>query len=288
MAESNRRWATRRAVRRLIVSVVKSTALAVKVSRSAGVVAIAAMVATPLFVQGEVERRWLAYVVVIGFFVAATAASWLVHDVRAVWAAVVVMTISLAVEVVGSRTGFPFGDYEYGSALQPKLLGVPLLVAVAWTMITLVVYGMYEHTRLSLVGRTIAGACSITAWDVFLDPQMVAEGYWTWQQRGASFRGIPLVNYGGWFITAVVMLVLVHMMMTVATGRRAAQQHHDVIQAEHTARSLASLMYLVISVLSTIGFLLFFADGIVALVGAFAMGSCWTLSRVAAVRRVVS
>ena len=77
-------------------------------------------------------------------------------------------------------------------------------------------------------------------------------------------------------------------MLFRSTGRRAAQQHHDVIQAEHTARSLASLMYLVISVLSTIGFLLFFADGIVALVGAFAMGSCWTLSRVAAVRRVVS
>ena len=52
------------------------------------------------------------------------------------------------------------------------------------------------------------GAVALTAWDLFLDPQMIAEGYWRWARRG-GYRGIPLSNYAGWLVTGVgVMAVL--------------------------------------------------------------------------------
>ena len=39
--------------------------------------------------------------------------------------------------------------------------------------------------------RAVAlGAAALTAWDLFLDPQMTAEGYWRWDRRG-RYRGHP-------------------------------------------------------------------------------------------------
>ena len=37
------------------------------------------------------------------------------------------------------------------------------------------------------------GAAALTAWDLFLDPQMTAEGYWRWARRG-SLPGHPAVE----------------------------------------------------------------------------------------------
>jgi uncharacterized membrane protein len=53
----------------------------------------------------------------------------------------------------------------------------------------------------------LVGAAALTAWDLFLDPQMVEEGYWTWP-GGGPYRDIPLSNYAGWFATAAVVMVL--------------------------------------------------------------------------------
>ena len=216
------------------------------------------------------ERRALAYLVVGGFFLAALAAHWLVHRWRAVVASGVVMTVSLAIEVIGSRSGVPFGDYDYGAALQPKAFGVPLLVAFAWAMITLVVHGMFAHTSLLAFGQVVIGAAAITAWDVFLDPQMVGEGYWSWSQPGPAFRGIPFVNYGGWFATAVVMLMLARLTLPADHSSHGGGTHMAT-----TTRQLTFVIYSVLTVLSTIGFVFFFDDVIVAITGLVAMGgSC--------------
>ena len=34
----------------------------------------------------------------------------------------------------------------------------------------------------------VLGAAALTAWDLFLDPQMTTEGYWRWARRG-RYRG---------------------------------------------------------------------------------------------------
>ena len=36
----------------------------------------------------------------------------------------------------------------------------------------------------------------MTAWDVGMDPMMVAAGNWIWETEGAYF-GVPLQNYWG-------------------------------------------------------------------------------------------
>ena len=228
-------------------------------------VMVAVMIATPLFDQGGEQRRALANVVVLSLFVVGLLTTWSVHQTRAIVAAGAVVVTTYFIELLGSTTGFPFGAYDYTGALTPQVAGVPLLVSFAWAGITLVVYGMLagggaRWMRLSMM------AASITAWDVFLDPQMVGEGYWQWQPASLAFRGIPLVNYAGWFATALINSALVMV----------------ICRAPHGVKSRLSIAtYATLTVLSTIGFVFFFDDVVVAAVGAVAMGTClwWGLRR---------
>ena len=109
-------------------------------------------------------------------------------------------TLGFAAELAGVATGRPFGHYAYSGKLGPRVGGVPLLAAAAWAMMARpawVVAGLLSHRRAARIGLA-AGA--LTAWDVFLDPRMAREGYWTWA-RGGRYEGIPASNFLGWFVT---------------------------------------------------------------------------------------
>ena len=109
--------------------------------------------------------------------------------------------LGLAAEHLGVRTGRPFGRYAYSDRLGPRVGGVPLLAAAAWTMMARpawAVAGRISPRRWPRVGLA-AGA--LTAWDVFLDPRMAREGYWTWED-GVRYEGVPATNFDGWLIPA--------------------------------------------------------------------------------------
>jgi len=110
--------------------------------------------------------------------------------------------LGFAVEVAGVRTGRPFGHYTYSGKLGPKVGGVPLLAAAAWAMMARpawVVAGLVTRRRLA---RVPLAAGALTAWDVFLDPRMAREGYWSWP-GGGRYEGIPASNFVGWFGTGL-------------------------------------------------------------------------------------
>ena len=131
---------------------------------------------------------------------------------RTLQTAVVVGILSWAVEAVGSTTGYPFGDYTYTKILQPQVADVPFVIPLAWFMmlppawaIARAIVGAGSRRRFILVS-----AAAFTAWDLFLDPQMVAWGFWVWQEPGGYF-GIPWLNYGGWFVSAALITAVVHL-----------------------------------------------------------------------------
>ena len=46
------------------------------------------------------------------------------------WVFVVTYLVGFFVEVLGVNTGFPFGEYEYGSVLGPKVFETPLMIGL--------------------------------------------------------------------------------------------------------------------------------------------------------------
>ncbi|NYH42428.1 putative membrane protein [Micromonospora jinlongensis] len=128
-----------------------------------------------------------------------------------------------AIEAIGVATGVPFGSYDYSGELGPKLAGVPLIIPLAWTWMAWPAWlaavrltgggattaGGSGPTLGRWVGRIALATVGLAAWDLFLDPQMVAEGYWVWRDATPALPGlpgIPVSNYLGWLLFAVLMM----------------------------------------------------------------------------------
>jgi len=127
----------------------------------------------------------------------------------------IVAVITWGIEGFGSATGFPFGGYDYTTLLQPQIGHVPLLIPFAWFMmlpsswaIAHILTKSRKHTVYYPALYIAVSALAMTAWDLFLDPQMVAWGFWEWDVSGAYF-GIPLVNYAGWLLTGVIVTAVI-------------------------------------------------------------------------------
>ncbi len=171
-------------------------------------VLVLAEIAYPL-VSGHTRAVLVVCTVVIGFAVAVGHA-WTTRGLRLA-AALVAITAGggFAVEALGVATGFPFGSYEYSAALGPRLLGVPLVIPLAWTWMAWPAW--LAAGRLTTRGRVPVAAAGLAAWDLFLDPQMVAEGYWRWHDPSPALPGVPdvpVTNYLGWFVVALMMMAL--------------------------------------------------------------------------------
>lgn len=230
-----------------------------------------AQIAIPLTSE-DATIEWLSSLVVAAFFATSLAVAighW--GAARAGAAAAFVVVATLGVERLGTATGFPFGDYEYTGALRPTIGGVPAIVPLAWFAMGATALEVGHHVRASRPGAVVVGALALTAWDLFLDPQMVDAGYWEWAADGA-YHGIPLSNYGGWFLTGVVVLGVI-----------------ELIRPRTAAPSKGSLwLYTWWTVMSTIGFVVFFGEPDVGLVGGLGMGACtlaaWQRSRTVSTR----
>ena len=242
-----------------------------RVAAVAGVATVAGMIATPLLPQRGAGRRALSSIVVGGMF--ATSAANAVKrwgPQRAGSAAAATAVATGVVERVGTLTGLPFGRYAYTDALQPQIAHVPVIVPLAW-------FGMglpsreAAHTALgrhSTPARRVAlGSVAMTAWDLFLDPQMVGEGYWAWVKRGA-YRGIPLSNFVGWFLTGLGIMAIFEKFLRSDVTTLGPQRHR-----QHDSRPDVRLVgqYGYMSVMQTLGFARYFRDPVVAAVGGLGM-----------------
>ncbi|WP_437126508.1 carotenoid biosynthesis protein [Nocardia mangyaensis] len=124
----------------------------------------------------------------------------------------VVSGVGLGAEMVGTATGFPFGAYTYAvDRLGPAVAEVPLVIPLAWTgglYPIWVVAGLLTGSAVGRAGLLVVGA---VGWDLFLDPQMVTDGQWTWAVTDAGLPGLPQIpytNYLGWALVAAVMALL--------------------------------------------------------------------------------
>lgn len=120
--------------------------------------------------------------------------------------AVLIGVLAWGVEAVGSSTGFPFGAYHYTKVLQPQVLGVPLVIPLAWLMMLPPAWAVARLItgRYGTLAFILISALAFTAWDLFLDPQMAAWGFWVWEQPGGYF-GIPWVNFLGWLAASALL-----------------------------------------------------------------------------------
>lgn len=110
-------------------------------------------------------------------------------------------------EVLSVAMGFPFGKYVYNPTFGPAVAGVSVLVPICWFMMGYPALRLAELLVPSSRGGLLfvpVAALALTAWDLFLDPQMVRAGLWAWLEP-PFYAGIPFSNYVGWAFASLLI-----------------------------------------------------------------------------------
>jgi putative membrane protein len=128
-------------------------------------------------------------------------------------------------EYIGVNYQLLFGYYQYGTALGPKVGGVPLMIGVNWFVIVLC-SGVTVQTLLNLIWNKlrdrdltprnnvgfwsfiIDGALTATLFDWIMEPIAVELKFWQWLGHGT----IPVFNYICWFFISAGLLLLLRLL----------------------------------------------------------------------------
>jgi putative membrane protein len=185
-------------------------------------VAVLLQVAYPL-VDGH-PRDVLTVVTVVVFFAASTAHA-LVHRGAGWTASFIVVTVGggLLAEAIGSRTGVPFGDYGYAGSLGWRVLGVPVVIPLAWAMLGYPSLLVGQRLCRTSWAAAVVGGWALASWDLFLDPQMVDAGHWHWTSVAHALPGAPDIpgsNYAGWLLVAILMMGALQLLPRVTADDR--------------------------------------------------------------------
>ncbi len=119
--------------------------------------------------------------------------------------------LSLSAELIGTGTGYPFGNYAYLGGLGYQVLGrVPFSIPLSWFYMGLASFLLGSYLAGGRpVWSVVLGAYVLTVWDLVLDPAMANTGlprtFWAWHVSGPYF-GMPVQNFVGWAVTAVLFM----------------------------------------------------------------------------------
>ena len=103
------------------------------------------------------------------------------------------------VEMLGTNTGFPFGEYSYSSILGPGLLGTPFLIGVLWWVLLRSFNDVFSRISSNKTIISLATGLGMLLLDMFIEPVAIGLGFWEWQAAE-----VPLENYMAWFVLSFV------------------------------------------------------------------------------------
>mgnify|MGYP000152976856 CR=1 FL=1 len=121
-------------------------------------------------------------------------------DWKKYWVFIGTYLVGFGVEVLGVNTGFPFGEYAYGSVLGPKLFATPLMIGVNWLILLYASNSIAKNIGLTAITKALVAAALMVVLDFFIEPVAIKFGFWTWQEAIP-----PLENYMAWFAIAFLL-----------------------------------------------------------------------------------
>jgi bisanhydrobacterioruberin hydratase len=107
----------------------------------------------------------------------------------------VIAVAGFVIELIGTQTGWLFGNYYYGQSLGLKLLGVPLAIGLNWYAIVLAASNVARLVSIPKILQALLGGLLATMLDVIIEPAAIHYDFWDWR-TGA----VPVFNYFCWFV----------------------------------------------------------------------------------------
>lgn len=125
------------------------------------------------------------------------------------WKLILAASLGLLAEIHGVRFGVIFSPYQYTDVLQPRILGVPLVMFSAWMVLVAATQQLFSRFSWSAWKTSLLSAAWMTSIDLVIDPLAANQlAYWKWEQGGAYY-GIPLHNFIGWFVVSFFIFLVI-------------------------------------------------------------------------------
>jgi putative membrane protein len=131
---------------------------------------------------------------------------------------VAIAFLGFFIEVIGVKTGFIFGSYHYGTAMGIKILAVPLLIGLNWS-ISLYITSQFCKFKNEIL-NAIFGAFLMTFLDFFIEQSASKLDFWYWENNN-----IPIQNYIAWFLISFI-LNLIFQKEINQTGNKTAKAYY--------------------------------------------------------------
>ncbi len=112
----------------------------------------------------------------------------------------IIAFLAYIVEVIGVRTGFIFGHYNYGNSLGIKFLNVPLIISFNWAL--LISAGIITMSHFFANKYLVLGlaALLVTAIDLIIEQVAFKLDFWQFEHNLAGLH-----NYTGWYCVAFIL-----------------------------------------------------------------------------------
>lgn len=111
--------------------------------------------------------------------------------------------VTIALEIIGVKTGLIFGNYQYGDVLGITVYGVPIIIGFNWLLIILASINIAQSAENNIFLASLLAATLAVAFDIVLEPVAIKLNYWYWEGNL-----IPLTNYYSWFAIAFVLSLI--------------------------------------------------------------------------------
>lgn len=108
--------------------------------------------------------------------------------------------VGFIAEFIGVNTGLLFGSYRYLTNLGVKIAGVPLIISVNWSILTI---GAAHYAMIISQNKRMRIALAATfmlIFDIIMEPVAIKSQFWVWE--GGD---IPIYNYVCWFIIGFIL-----------------------------------------------------------------------------------
>ena len=121
---------------------------------------------------------------------------------------VALFLISGLIELIGTKTGFPFGPYAYTENFGPRISLLPVAIPLAWYVLLsngLILWRAFLPGFILPI-EAAATATLVTGIDWVMEPFAAKiKVYWIWNTAGGL---APQKNYIAWWIVAFLLVLL--------------------------------------------------------------------------------
>ena len=138
--------------------------------------------------------------VILAVIAATMIITWPLQPKKKLYLSITVMAIGFISELIGVNTGIIFGEYKYGTLMGWEIAGTPLLIAIAWLIVTLAAWNIAKLGGFGSFATIVLAASITVLFDLLLEQFATAYGLWTW-----SNSIIPIKNYATWFAVSAII-----------------------------------------------------------------------------------